>query len=181
MTDSKDLTISFWVKMILSECISKYQFNDWVLVRVKENGALLLLMGECFQQSNQQNIINHQELSSLPRIPFFNILSQGENQKCDQRVMYRHVSMCAKPLQSCLTLCNSVDCSLLGSSIHEDSPGKNPGVGCHVLLQGIFVTQGSSPCLLTPVLAGGFFTTSTTWESTDIPQKYCGFNSRPLQ
>ena len=29
-----------------------------------------------------------------------------------------------------------------------DSPGKNPGVGCHCLLQGIFPTQGSNPHLL---------------------------------
>ena len=28
------------------------------------------------------------------------------------------------------------------------SPGKNTGVGCHALLQGIFPTQGSSPGLL---------------------------------
>ena len=27
-----------------------------------------------------------------------------------------------------------------------DSPGKNTGVGCHALLQGIFLTQGSNPC-----------------------------------
>ena len=27
-------------------------------------------------------------------------------------------------------------------------PGKNTGVGCHVLLQGIFPTQGSNLCLL---------------------------------
>ena len=29
-----------------------------------------------------------------------------------------------------------------------NSPGKNPGVGCHTLLQGIFPTQGSNPSLL---------------------------------
>ena len=29
-----------------------------------------------------------------------------------------------------------------------DSPGKNTGGGCHFLLQGIFLTQGSNPCLL---------------------------------
>ena len=28
-----------------------------------------------------------------------------------------------------------------------DSPGKNSGVGCHALLQGIFPTQGLNPCL----------------------------------
>ena len=27
-------------------------------------------------------------------------------------------------------------------------PGKNPGVGCHFLLQGIFLTQGLNPCLM---------------------------------
>ena len=29
-----------------------------------------------------------------------------------------------------------------------DSPGQNTGVGCHVLFQGIFLTQGSNPRLL---------------------------------
>ena len=29
-----------------------------------------------------------------------------------------------------------------------DSPDKNTGVSCHALLQGIFPTQGSNPCLL---------------------------------
>ena len=36
-----------------------------------------------------------------------------------------------------------------------DFPGKNPGVGCHFLLQGNFPIQR-----LNPFLAGGFFTTS---------------------
>ena len=35
-----------------------------------------------------------------------------------------------------------MDCSLPSSSIHGDSLGKNTGVGCHSLLQGIFLTQG---------------------------------------
>ena len=28
-----------------------------------------------------------------------------------------------------------------------DSPGKNTAVGCHFLLQGVFQTQESNPCL----------------------------------
>ena len=36
---------------------------------------------------------------------------------------------------------------LPGSSVHRDSPGKNTGVGCHVLLQEIFLTQGSNSYL----------------------------------
>ena len=39
------------------------------------------------------------------------------------------------------------------------------GVGCHALLQGIFLTQGSNPRLMSPELASGLFTTSTTWEA----------------
>ena len=49
--------------------------------------------------------------------------------------------------QSCPTLCDPVDCSPPGSSVHGDSPGKNTGVGCHALLQGIFPTQRSNPGL----------------------------------
>ena len=49
--------------------------------------------------------------------------------------------------QSCPTLCDAVDCSPPGSSVHGDSPGKNTGVGCHALLQGIFPTQGLNPGL----------------------------------
>ena len=50
--------------------------------------------------------------------------------------------------QSCPTLCNPMNCSLPGSSIHGDSPGNNIGVDCHGFLQGIFPTQGSNPHLL---------------------------------
>ena len=50
-------------------------------------------------------------------------------------------------LQSCPTLCYPINCSLLGFSVLGDSPGKNTGVGCHALLQGIFLTQGSKPHL----------------------------------
>ena len=34
-----------------------------------------------------------------------------------------------------------------GSSVHGDFPSKSTGVGCHLLLQGIFPTQGSNPGL----------------------------------
>ena len=44
------------------------------------------------------------------------------------------------------------------------SPGRNTGVGCHALLQGIFQKKGVETAFLrSPVLADRFFTTSTTW------------------
>ena len=48
----------------------------------------------------------------------------------------------------CPTLSDSVDCSLPGSSVHGDSPGKNTGVCWHSLPRGIFPTWGSNPGLL---------------------------------
>ena len=50
--------------------------------------------------------------------------------------------------QSRPALCDPMDCSLPGSSVHGDSPGKNIGVDCHALLQGILPSQRSNPGLL---------------------------------
>ena len=47
--------------------------------------------------------------------------------------------------QLCLILCEPLDHSPSSSSVHGDSPGKNTGVGCHAILQGIFPTQGLNP------------------------------------
>ena len=37
-------------------------------------------------------------------------------------------------------LCDPMDCSLPGSSVQGNFSGENTGVGCHFLLQGIFLT-----------------------------------------
>ena len=58
-----------------------------------------------------------------------------------------HLVLCLVT-QSCPNLCNPMDCSLPGSSVHRGSPGKNTGPSCHALLLGIFLTQGSNPGLL---------------------------------
>ena len=49
--------------------------------------------------------------------------------------------------QSCLTLCDPMNWLLPGSSVHEDSPGKNIGVGCHALFHGNLPTKGSNPAI----------------------------------
>ena len=50
--------------------------------------------------------------------------------------------------QLCPTVCDPVDCSPPGSSVHGDSPGKSTGVGSLSLLQGNFPTQESNWGLL---------------------------------
>ena len=46
---------------------------------------------------------------------------------------------------SCLTLCDPKDC--IACQAPWNSPGKNTGVGCCFVLQGILLTQGSNLCL----------------------------------
>ena len=66
--------------------------------------------------------------------------------KCSHQRLVTKWCVCSVA-QSCLTLCDPMDCSPPGSSVHGDSPGKNTGGRCHALLQGIFPTQGSNPGL----------------------------------
>ena len=70
--------------------------------------------------------------------------------------------------QSCPTLCDPMDCSLPGSFVHGDSPGKHTGVGCHALLQGIFPTQGLNQV---SCIAGGFF---TVWATREAQESWSG-------
>ena len=69
-----------------------------------------------------------------------------------------------KLVQSCPTLCNPMNCSLPGSSVHGDSPGKNTGVavpfsmGSSQLRDWIWVSCVSC-------IAGGFFTVWATREA----------------
>ena len=95
----------------------------------------------------------------------FNVIIRLEHQVWENRMPLRHSDLellscsdresnifyCAVlglVTQSCPTLCNSMNCSPSGSSVHGASAGKNTGVGCHALLWGIFPTQGSNLGLL---------------------------------
>ena len=55
--------------------------------------------------------------------------------------------MKVKVAQSCLTLCNPMDCSLPCFSVHGILQAKVLKVGSHSLLQDIVSTQGSNPSL----------------------------------
>ena len=46
-----------------------------------------------------------------------------------------------------------------------DSPSKNVGVGCQVLLQTIYLIQRLNPCFLHSCIGRRIFTTITTWEA----------------
>ena len=69
--------------------------------------------------------------------------TQGRMAKTSQNLAQ---NTCAES-PSCVQLCDPMDCSPLGSFVHGDFLGKNIGMGCHALLQGIFPTKGSNPGL----------------------------------
>ena len=79
-----------------------------------------------------------------------------------------NICMHAKLLQLCPTLCDPIDYTPAGSSVHGDSPGKNTGVGCHALLQGIFPTQRSN---LRPLCLLRWQTDSLPWAPPHSPGK----------
>ena len=84
-----------------------------------------------------------------------NLKAQVSNVSCPRI----HVLSCFRLFVAPWTVATSVLCPW-------NSPSKNTEVGCHFILQGIFLTQGWNPCLLaSPALAGEFFTSSVTWES----------------
>ena len=67
----------------------------------------------------------------------------------DPTILGQTLCVRAKLLQLCPTLCDPTDYSSPTRLLYPwDSPGKNTGVGCHALVQGIFPTQGSNLRLL---------------------------------
>ena len=76
--------------------------------------------------------------------------------------------MCAKTLQSCPTLCNPTDCSRqVPLSMMFSTQECWSGLPC--LLPGDRLDPGIEPVsLMSPALAGGFFTTSAAREAQDL-------------
>ena len=73
--------------------------------------------------------------------------------------------MCVLVTQLCLTLCDPMNCSLPGSSIHGNFPRKTTGVGCHFLLQEIFLSQGLNSHIL-------------HWQADSLPMNHLGSPER---
>ena len=88
--------------------------------------------------------------------------------KCSDGNTIGYYDNCAKLLQSCPTLCNRMDCSLPGSSVHGILQARILELPFHPL--GDRPNSGSEPVsLASPALAGRFFTMSTTWGSPARP------------
>ena len=114
-----------------NECLQRWKggqflwgaWTHYLLAQVQQ--AWLCLFLEDLEMSTALTTQYHFQVPPLCSFPF--------RTRCS--TLYIAHCMCAQP---CPTLCNPMDCSPPGSSVH----GKNTGVGCYSLLQGIFPTQG---------------------------------------
>ena len=75
-----------------------------------------------------------------------------------------YMGICTQSLQSCLPLCNPIDCSCQ-TPLSMGFSRQNTGVGCHAVLRdipdpGIKPTSSRVSCI-----AGRFFTHWATWEA----------------
>ena len=72
----------------------------------------------------------------------------------------KHMHICANSLQPCLTLCDPMDCSPPGSSVHGILQARMWS-GLPFPPPGDLANPGIEP---TSALTAAFFTTSATWE-----------------
>ena len=102
------------------------------------------------------------------------ILAECLREECTNQINLREISKLCVPanlVESCLTLCDPMDCSLPASFVHGDSLGKNTGVGHRALFPGDLPDPGVEPTSLRSLAwAGGFFTTCATWAA--LPKLY---------
>ena len=87
----------------------------------------------------------------------------SQNKKFKTTIVYlaHHSLPACKSFQSCPTLRDPMNCSLPGSSIHGISQAR--------ILQLDLPKPGIKPTsFLSSALAGGFFTSSTTWEASPL-------------
>ena len=115
----------------------KYMFYYILYIKRLKNNISIELTLKKLPYISTQNIPETSALSPWMALP-------GENEvfKSSSSLLryYMCVCMCA-----CLILCDPMDCSLPGSSLHGMFQTE---LGCHFFLQGIFPTRGSNASLL---------------------------------
>ena len=88
-------------------------------------------------RNTEENVFEEARRAAKRRCPFHWVLMDEKDSSGS-----KGESVCSVT-QSCLILCDLMDCSPPGSTALGDSLGKNTGVGCHARLREIFPIQGS--------------------------------------
>ena len=99
------------------------------------------------------------------RESFFPLHKQQTCSSRTSRLRTLCVHACMLSWFSCVWLCYPMDCSLPGSSVHRILQARIPEWAAILSSRGS-TDPGIKPASLkSPALAGGFFTTSTSWEA----------------
>ena len=131
----KELDTTEWLSLSLWGCL-----YVWICIKYITNENLMYSPGNSTWSSVETQMGRKSPKRGDVCIRMADSLCSRNWHKCKE-AMY----MCA---QLCLTLCNSIDCSLPGSTCPCNFPGKNLRVGWYFLLQRIFPNQGYNSHLL---------------------------------
>ena len=123
-----------------------YLWLHWAFVAARRSLSLLAANGGCSR-------VTVALLSRGFSLQWFLLWSTGSSHACFSSCSVRVCS----GAKSCLTLCDPYELYSASLLCPQGFPGRHTGVGCHFLLQGIFLSQGSNLHLLSPGLSGGFF------------------------
>ena len=140
---------------------------SFTAARPDVNGAVVQCSGKVFPPSDHAIFYACSSSCKAPQDSYLESHSESEfpasgpsrgEKRCESFDIYRcglpmrksnqipKVVVVVSVAQSCPILCNPMDHARI--LCPWDFPGKNTGVGCHFLLQGIFLTQRSNSCLL---------------------------------
>ena len=116
-----------------------------------EMQASLRLRGDCSLQTNVHSRRCYYRIG----LPDTNGMLGLQNNSGEVTVQMHPVHQTHRELCVCVCVCvytcacaQLLNCVQLFASPPLNFPGKNTGAGCHILLQGIFLTQGSNLHLL---------------------------------
>ena len=143
--------MGFWMAKYLQWCFAVNSFNYFMLqlerdiYRESKRSTQLLVKLTYVVVMGDFSIIYNIDIYHCTVIPACKVKRQMDLAHFHSTLYTLLLLFIAQP---CLTLCNPMDCSPPGSSVHGTLQSKNTAVGCHALFQGIFSTQGSNPHML---------------------------------
>ena len=117
---------SYTIYLSIDQCIDRYHI--------------------CLMIGPRNFFLQERESVQIQRLSAGNISSYSGNVSLLLHSGLQLIVLCC--VQLYLTLWDTMDYSPPGSSVYGIFPGKNTGMGCHALPQGIFLTQESNLCLL---------------------------------
>ena len=101
-------------------CFLCWSYTNIFQIFLASAGVSILLTNSCFWVIAQLLVSTLLEHKSFTPSPFLikDNLETSEIERPVQLLTFFFFNSCAKLLQSCLTLCHSIDCSRPGSSVH---------------------------------------------------------------